>query len=190
MKRNYLIVLLLAIVCFTIPSLQVAAQSADSSSSSDLAALVLIALVLVLLLALPVIYMFSKQTSKPKHGLLFVSTDEAVFPMVKNAARHVGYNAITVYRYEDALDRLRQDTTLTMIIVDDSVPQYETGLLLSMLQNMPIGIRPLILIHDSSELGQTAPSYRAEALVSKPVTEKALEAAIRQVHERIEPLLM
>jgi hypothetical protein len=66
------------------------------------------------------------------------------------------------------------------------VPQYEAGLLLTRLKRSPVMIRPLILIIDSSELGQTAPSYRAEVVVSRPLTEKALETAIRQVSEQVE----
>src|SRR5207249_775680 len=119
-------------------------------------------------------------------SVLMVSTDEAARRLVKTAARRAGYNAITVYRYEDAIDRVREDTAIGMIIMDDSVPQYEAGLLLSMLQRLPMGVRPLILIHDSSELGQTAPSHRAAVVVSRPLTEKALEAAIRQVSEHID----
>ena len=65
-------------------------------------------------------------------------------------------------------------------------PQYEAGLLISMLNRLPIGIRPLILIQDSSEMGQTAPSYRAESVVSRPLTERAIENAIRKVAERTE----
>ncbi|HLY28919.1 MAG TPA: hypothetical protein VKQ72_21410, partial [Aggregatilineales bacterium] len=85
-------------------------------------------------------------------------------------------------------EKLRRDITIEMIMVDDSVPQYEAGLLLSSLSHLTIGVRPLILIHDSSELGQTAPSYRAEALVARPLTEKALENAIRQVADKIVPI--
>jgi hypothetical protein len=152
----------------------------------DVTVALLIIGLLVLVLILPVGYLLLRRSKKYDRSLLLVSTDESIFPMVKKAAQRYGYYAITVYRYEDALDKLRNDITVQMIIVDDSVPQYEAGLLLSMLQRLPIGIRPLILIHDSSELGQTAPSYRAEAVVAQPVTEKALESAIRQVSERIE----
>src|SRR5688572_12430619 len=131
MKRQYRIVFLIIAVLVIVPSMRVTAQTFDMSNSSDLSAIVAIGLVLLLLLALPVTYLMFKQSNRPKHSLLLVSTDEAVFPLVKNAARRTSYNAITVYRYEDALEKLRYNTALTMIIVDDSVPQYETGLLLS-----------------------------------------------------------
>ncbi len=148
--------------------------------------LVLIALISVFVIALPTgYYLFARKPSATR-SILLVSTDEEARNVVLKVARRLGYNTIHVYRYEDALDKLRQDFTLNMIIIDDSVPQYEAGMLVSMLARLPIGIRPLILIHDSSELGQTAPSYRAAAIVSRPLTEKAIEGAIEQVRKSIE----
>ncbi|HVO42523.1 MAG TPA: hypothetical protein VMT34_07865 [Aggregatilineales bacterium] len=126
-----------------------------------------------------------RRPRKTARSLLLVSTDETARKLIVGAARRVGYGTVPVYRYEDALEKLRQDASLSMIMVDDSVPQYEAGLLLSMLRGSPIGIRPLIRIIDSSELGQTAPSYRAAAVVSRPLTERNLETAIRQVDEQI-----
>ncbi|MBX3066143.1 MAG: hypothetical protein U0528_07330 [Anaerolineae bacterium] len=120
--------------------------------------------------------------------LLMVSTDDVARKLVITSARRVGYQVVHVYRHEDGLEKLRQNMDLRMIVIDDSVPQYEAGLMLSMLKSMPIGVRPLILIVDSAELGMTAPSYRAEAVVSRPLSEKALEDAIRRVHERLEML--
>jgi CheY-like chemotaxis protein len=140
----------------------------------------------IVILALPAGYLLFSRAPRKARSLLLVSTDEEARKLVISAARRVGYATVSVYRYEDALDKLRQDMSLSMIVIDDSVPQYEAGLLVSMLARLPIGIRPLILIHDSSELGLTAPSYRAEVIVSRPLTEKALEAAIRQVSERVE----
>jgi CheY-like chemotaxis protein len=141
------------------------------------------------ILALPTGYLLFSRAPRKTRSLLLVSTDEEARKLVASAAKRVGYATVSVYRYEDALDKLRQDMSLSMIIIDDSVPQYEAGLLVSMLMRLPIGIRPLILIHDSSELGLTAPSYRAEVVVSRPLTEKALEAAIRQVSEHVETAL-
>jgi len=143
---------------------------------------------LVVVLALPIGYLLLRKKDKFSRSLLLVSTDVEAQGLVSAAAKRAGYRAVTVYRYEDALDKLRNDITMDMIIIDDSVPQYEAGLLLSMLQRLTIGIRPLILIHDSSELGQTAPSYRAAVLVPRPLTEKALEAAIRQVAHQLDEL--
>ncbi len=151
--------------------------------------LLLIILSIIVILALPAGYLLFSRSPRKTRSLLLVSTDEEARKLVIRAAKRVGYVTISVYRYEDALDKLRQDMTVSMIVIDDSVPQYEAGLLLSMLMRLPIGVRPLILIHDSSELGLTAPSYRAEVVVSRPLTEKALEAAIRQVSERTESAL-
>jgi len=191
-RNNYTFVtrLGLAVAFATIPSLIAAAQSpgADAAPNLDIVTFGVIAAVVLIILGLPVAYFLASRTAPPRHSLLFVSTDEKAQPLITAAARRVGYRAIPVYRYEDALEKLRLDNTLSMIVIDDSVPQYEAGLLISMLQGSPIGIRPLILIHDSSELGQTAPSYRAEVVVTRPLTEKALEAAIRQVSERIEEI--
>jgi hypothetical protein len=100
-------------------------------------------------------------------------------------ARRSGYQTIQVYRYEDALEKLRMNSTLRMIAIDDSVPQYEVGLLVSTLQRMPVGLRPLILIRDNSELGQTAFAHRADVLLSRPLTEQSVEGAIRRVDESI-----
>jgi CheY-like chemotaxis protein len=151
--------------------------------------LLLIVLSTIVILTLPIGYLLFSRSPRKTRSLLLVSTDEEARKMVIQAAKRVGYVTISVYRYEDALDKLRQDMTVSMIVIDDSVPQYEAGLLVSMLMRLPIGVRPLILIHDSSELGLTAPSYRAEVVVSRPLTEKALEAAIRQVSERTEGAL-
>jgi CheY-like chemotaxis protein len=143
---------------------------------------------LILLACAPAGYLLMllvRRPQQPKRSLLLVSTDETARQLIVGAARQAGYGTIVVYRYEDALEKLNQDMTLRMIMIDDSVPQYEAGLLISMLRGSPIGVRPLILIHDSSELGQTAPSYRAAAVVSRPLTQHQLEEAIRQVDEQI-----
>jgi hypothetical protein len=150
-------------------------------------ALLIVAVVIALFLVPVAIYVF-RRPAGPTRSLLLVSTDESARDMVIRASKRAGYRAQVAYRYEDGLDKLRRDTTIEMIMVDDSVPQYEAGLLLSALGRLTIGVRPLILIHDSSELGQTAPSYRAEALVARPLTEKALENAIRQVSDKIVPI--
>ncbi len=165
----------------------VLAQS-SVTSGPDMNVILLIILVVVALVGLPLTYYVLRRPEKTLPALLLVSTDEQARTLVIKAAKNVGYRAVPVFRYEDALEKLRQDMTLEMVIVDDSVPQYEAGLLLAMLQRLPIGIRPLILIHDNSEIGQTAPSYRAEVVVPHPVTEKALEVAIRQVADRISVL--
>ncbi len=147
----------------------------------------LLAVGAILILSLPVGY-YVITRSAPGRSLLLVSTDPEASALVSRAARRAGYRAVHVYRYEDGLELIRRDPSLLMIVVDDSVPQYEAGMMLSMLQRSPIGARPLIIIQDSSEPGLTTPSYQAE-VVSRPLTEKALEAAIRKIHERIEPLL-
>jgi CheY-like chemotaxis protein len=151
--------------------------------------ILVIALAVILLVALPVAFLIVlNRAPRLARALLMVSTDDVARKLVGAAARRVGYQVIHVYRHEDGLDKLRQNTDLRMIIIDDSVPQYEAGLMISMLKSMPIGVRPLILIVDSAELGMTAPSYRAEAVVSRPLSEKALEDAIRKVHERLDLL--
>lgn len=158
---------------------------ATSSAGIGVGWVILIILVVIAAIGVPLAYFVLRRPTKNLPSLLLVSTDEEARAIVIKAAKNVGYRAVSVFRYEDALDRLRQDMTLEMIVVDDSVPQYEAGLLLSMLQRLPIGVRPLILILDNSEIGQTAPSYRAEVVVPRPVTEKVIEAAIKQVADRI-----
>ena len=182
------ITLLITALLICLPTLTSQAQTPTSSpqqrfSSEELAILIIVLVVVVV--ALPIGYLVLNKPRQSLRSLLLVSTDTEAQKLITNVARRVGYQAITVYRYEDALDRLRQNATLSMIVIDDSVPQYEAGLLISMLRGSPIGLRPLILIHDSSELGQTAPSYRAEVVVSRPLTERALEAAIRQVSDQL-----
>lgn len=174
----------------------VAAQSptpaAGTTSATADAGLVLVIVIIVTLFFILVLplgyfsYRLIRAAVTPNRSLLMVSTDEIASKLVKAAARRAGYLVIHVYRYEDAIDKLKQNMTIQMIVVDDSVPQYEAGLLVSMLNRLPMGIRPLIMINDSSELGQTAPSHRAEAIVSRPLTLKAMEAAIRKVSERLE----
>ncbi len=140
----------------------------------------------IALLTLPVGYFLFSRSPRTARSILLVSTDLGTHKLFTAAARRSGYQTIQVYRYEDALDKLRENTTLRMIAIDDSVPQYEVGLLVSTLQRMPVGLRPLILIRDSSELGQTAFSHRADVLLSRPLTEQAVEGAIRRVEQRIE----
>jgi CheY-like chemotaxis protein len=141
----------------------------------------------VTVVGVPIAYFLFRQPSAHASALLLVSTDDSTSKLVVSAAKQAGYPTVHVYRYEDALDKLRLNPLLRMVVVDDSVPQYEVGLLVSALQRMPAGSRPLILIQDSTELGQTAFSHRAEMLVSRPLSEKALETAIRQVAERTTP---
>jgi DNA-binding response OmpR family regulator len=141
----------------------------------------------IVLIAMPLAYLVVLRTlPKDRKVLLMVSTDDVARKLVKVAARRVGYWVEHVYRYEDGLQKLRENNRMTMIIIDDSVPQYETGLMLSMLRGSAIGVRPLILIIDNSELGLTAPSYRAEVVLSRPLAERSIEDAIRQVAERVE----
>ncbi len=151
--------------------------------------ILLLVLSAIALLTLPVGYFLFSRPPRTIRSLLLVSTDLETHKLVTAAARRTGYQTIQVYRYEDALDKLRENTTLRMIAIDDSVPQYEVGLLVSTLQRMPVGLRPLILIRDSSELGQTAFSHRADVLLSRPLTEQAIEGAIRRVEERIDVTL-
>ena len=157
---------------------------AQQESGPNPAVIVVAVLLILVLLAAPLIYLLIGRPGQMSQSLLFVSTDESAQKLVKSVARKTNYNVVMAYRYEDALVSLREDGTLTMIIMDDSVPQSEAGLLLSTLSHMPVGVRPLILIQDSSELGLTTPAYRAEVLLTRPLTEKALEAAIRQVSEK------
>lgn len=147
---------------------------------------ILIGIAVVLLVAMPLgFYLILRRAPRTAHFVLMVSTDEMARKIVVSAARKIGYGTVPVFRYEDGIARLQQNSDIKMIIIDDSVPQYEAGLMLSMLKGSPIGVRPLILIIDKGELGQTAPSYRAEVVVSRPLSDRALEDAIRQIHERI-----
>jgi CheY-like chemotaxis protein len=164
------------------------ASTADQPSDLSPAMLVLMILITVVILGVPLGYFYFRKPAARGRAILLVSTDEATRKLMIGAAKKVGFRTEHVYRYEDALDKLRQNLLLRMVVVDDSVPQYEVGLLTSALQRMPAGSRPLILIQDSSELGQTAYSHRAEMLISRPLTEKTLENALREVGERTAPL--
>ncbi|MCC7452370.1 MAG: hypothetical protein IT324_33520 [Anaerolineae bacterium] len=147
--------------------------------------LLIILLAVAALTLLPAGYLLLRRSSRAAQALLLVSTNEATGKLVTNAAKHQGYATVKVYRYEDALDQLKQDSSLRIIVIDDSVPQYEAGLLLTALGRLPSGMRPLILIQDNTELGQTSRSHRVEAVVSHPLTEHAIESAIRQVSQNI-----
>jgi len=173
-----------------LPALHVTLQAPaiPAAGVPDIGLVLVILAVTVVVLALPFGYLLLRKSDRTMPSLLLVSTDEEAAAMVVAAAKRAGYRAVTVYRYEDALDKLRHDINMDMIVIDDSVPQYEAGLLLAMLGRLTIGIRPLILIHDSSELGQTAPSYRAAVLVPRPLTIKALEGAIRQVADKLDAI--
>lgn len=140
---------------------------------------------ILLILALPLGYVLMSRGGRKTRSVLLVSTDDIARRLVTAAAKRVGYQTVHVYRYEDALEKLRQSPDLSMILIDDSVPQYEAGLLVSLMKHSRMGLRPLIVILDRSEQGQTAPSYRAEVVVSRPLTVHALETAIRQVSESI-----
>jgi CheY-like chemotaxis protein len=165
-----------------------AATAADQPSDLSPAMLVLMILIMAVILGVPLGYFYFRKPAARGRAILLVSTDEATRKLLIGAARKAGFRTEHVYRYEDALEKLRQNFLLRMVVIDDSVPQYEVGLLASALQRMPAGSRPLILIQDSSELGQTAYSHRAEMLISRPLTEKTLENAIREVGERTTPL--
>lgn len=147
--------------------------------------LLIVLLAIAVLTLLPAGYFLLRRPSRAAQSLLLVSTNEATGKLVTNAAKHQGYATVKVYRYEDALDRLKQNSALRIIVIDDSVPQYEAGLLLAALARLPAGMRPLILIQDSTELGQTSRSHRVEAIVPHPLTERAIESAIRQVSQNI-----
>jgi CheY-like chemotaxis protein len=148
--------------------------------------IVLLILSALALLTLPLGYLLFSRSGRTVRSILLVSTDLETHKVFTAAAKRSGYQTIQVYRYEDALDRLRQNTTLRMIAIDDSVPQYEVGLLVSTLQRMPVGLRPLILIRDNSELGQTAFSHQADVLLARPLTEQAVEGAIRRVEAHVD----
>jgi CheY-like chemotaxis protein len=151
--------------------------------------IILIVVAAIVLIAMPLgFYLILQRAPRVSRFVLLVSTDETARKLVMSAARKLGYGTVHVYRYEDGIARLQQNSDLKLIIIDDSVPQYEAGLMLSMLKGSPIGVRPLILIVDKGEVGQTAPSYRAEAVVARPLTDRALENAIRQVHQRLAEL--
>ncbi len=147
--------------------------------------LLIILMAVAVLTLLPAGYFLLRRPSRAAQSLLLVSTNDATGKLVTNAAKRMGYTTVKVYRYEDALDRLKRDSALKIIVIDDSVPQYEAGLLLSALERLPAGMRPLILIQDSTELGQTSRSHRVEAVVSHPLTERAIESAIQQVSQHI-----
>lgn len=160
----------------------------DQPSDLNPSLLVLMILIMTAIVGVPVGYFYFRKPAARGRAILLVSTDDSTRKLMISAAKKAGFRTEHVYRYEDALEKLRQNLLLRMVVIDDSVPQYEVGLLTSALQRMPAGSRPLILIQDSSELGQTAYSHRAEMLVSRPLTEKTLENAIRQVGERTTPL--
>lgn len=162
--------------------------AAGQPSDLSPAMLALMTLIMAAILGVPLGYFYFRKPAARGRAILLVSTDEATRKLMISAAKKAGFRTEHVYRYEDALDRLRQNLLLRMVVVDDSVPQYEVGLLATALQRMPAGSRPLILIQDNSELGQTAYSHRAEMLISRPLTEKTLENALREVGERTTPL--
>lgn len=141
----------------------------------------------IVLIAMPLAYLVVLRTvPKDRKTLLLVSTDDVARKLVRDAARRAGFWVEHVYRYEDGIQKLKENNRMSMIIIDDSVPQYEAGLMLSLLRGSAIGVRPLILIIDNSELGLTAPTYRAEVVLARPLAEKSIEEAIRQVAERVE----
>jgi CheY-like chemotaxis protein len=165
--------------------------TAPDQSTTGITPEIILLLVLsaIALLTLPIGYFLFSRPPRTIRSLLLVSTDLETHKLVSAAARRTGYQTVQVYRYEDALEKLRDNSTLRMIAIDDSVPQYEVGLLVSALQRMPVGLRPLILIRDSSELGQTAFAHRAEVVLSRPLTEQSIEGAIRRVEERSDAAL-
>ena len=114
--------------------------------------LILIGIAVILLIAMPLgFYLILRRAPRTSRFVLLVSTDEVARKMVMSAARKNGYGTVSVYRYEDGIARLQQNSDIKLIIIDDSVPQYEAGLMLSMLKGSPIGVRPLILIIDKGE---------------------------------------
>jgi hypothetical protein len=170
-----------------VPTATIAVGPATASSENAISPEIILLLFLsaIALLTLPLGYFLFSRSSRNDRSILLVSTDLGTHKVFTAGARRSGYQTIQVYRYEDALEKLRLNTTLRMIAIDDSVPQYEVGLLVSTLQRMPVGLRPLILIRDNSELGQTAFAHRADVLLSRPLTEQSVEGAIRRVDESV-----
>ncbi len=134
----------------------------------------------VLVGLLPLLYLLINRPKRPTRALLLISTDLGVLQIVENAARQDGYQVVHVYRHEDVIP----NGTLKMIVIDDSVPQSEGGLLLAMFQRASLDALPLILIQASSEAGQTVPAYRADILIERPISVKVLHAAISQLERK------
>lgn len=156
---------------------------------AELFFLVILSAVVIVLLPLGYFAVASRNAGSP--ALLVVSTDESTRQQVTEAARDAGYRSVGVYRYEDALEQLRSDTPIDMLLIDDSVPSSEAGLLVSMMNGTKMGTiredtRPLILITDASEVGLTAPSYRADIVLARPVSVFILKEAIQAIRHKLE----
>lgn len=151
--------------------------------------LILSAVVIVLL---PLGYFAAIGRADQMRAVLVVSTDDSTRAQVAAAAKAVDYRCISVYRYEDALDTLRadgrgaQNDQVEMILIDDSVPASEAGLLVAMMKQDLQDVLPLILITDASEDGLTAPSYRADMVLARPVDTFVLQEAIQAIRRKLE----
>src|SRR5258708_9750651 len=142
------------ITTMTFRTLQAPNEQTGAVSGDFIQAFVIVALVIGLFV-LPVAFYILRRPRGPVRSLLLVSTDESARDMVIQAAKRAGYRALVAYRYEDGLEKLRRDMTIDMIVVDDSVPQYEAGFLLAALRHLTLGVHPLIRLHVSSHSSHT-----------------------------------
>lgn len=152
---------------------------------------VLLVFIILLLIigVVPLAYMLIMNRSQPpSRALLLVSTDQEVFETVSSVAGEMGYQTIRVYRHEDVLNKLPGSPPLSMALIDDSVPQAEAGLLLTALQRSGIELPPLILIENHLELEQTVRSFRADAILERPLDSNRLRTVIRTIATRYEKL--
>lgn len=185
MKAIFALVMLLIMV--GVPSSRLYAQTtAQAPNNPDLAAVLAAIGIVIGFGAIPLIYYFRTQPPRHQRGVLVVSTDEMMREIINTAATKAGCQAVMVYRYEDALNLLNRDVSLRAVVLDDSVPQHEAGILVSSLSTT-LPVRPLLLILDSRDIEHTKLSYRAEILLTKPVNRKSLEEAIRQVVDKADP---
>ncbi len=174
-----------------IPTFNLIAQL-ESTTSPDVIAFFVVLLILLGLVPLGYLgyLLLVKHPEPARKALLLVSTDEEVIRTVNDVAKALDYGTIHIYRHEDALNQwARSMSPLSIMIVDDSVPHAEAGLLLTALHKANITPPPLILIEDNVELEETTRSFRADAILEKPIDPNRLRLTLRTIAARYENLL-
>lgn len=146
----------------------------------------LVIIALVVLIGIPVLLVATfARAPKEQTTLLLLSTDEATRKLVAPTAKRLGINVNAVYRYEDGLARLNILPAINVIVIDDSIPQVEIGLLIRELERSTLTVVPVIQIVNADEIGLTAPAYHSAVTLPHPVNERVLERAIKRAVARV-----
>jgi CheY-like chemotaxis protein len=110
----------------------------------------------VVLIGIPVLLVATfARAPKEQTNLLLLSTDDSTRKLIAQTSKRLGINVNAVYRYEDGIARLNITPPINVIVIDDSIPQVEIGLLIRELERSTLTVVPVIQIVNADEIGLT-----------------------------------